>query len=237
MVLFSATDLGRAGGLLKAASMPISFEGTVANSLSVPEVESNTNAIRSRIMYDSYAHDGHYLSGEQRGNMNAGLAAGSPIVSFRFGGGVCLVRKILFDMGSNNVGFTAGTAQFDLFVARSFSASDTGGSSMFAGGDEQKLRSSMGTSQVLDYRSSVNSTLTAGTRTLDAQQLSTISVPISTAVATMFVPLGTRLFHQDLGAYPLVLSANEGFVIQATVPATGTWTYSVHTYWEELPSY
>jgi hypothetical protein len=33
------------------------------------------------------------------------------------------------------------------------------------------------------------------------------------------------------------MAQNEGWVIQANVPATGTWTFAVQAIWEELASY
>lgn len=208
-----------------------------ANSSTPVEVEAGTKALRATLRPDAYGNLGHYLAGEQRGPMLGGLAAASPIVAFRyFGGGVCLVKRILFEMNTTFTAFTAGSAQFNIFVARSYTASDSGGVAMFAGGDQQKLRSSMGDSQV-DFRSSTTGTLTAGTRTLDGQPLCSISVPISTAQDTAMVPAQTPIFDQRLGEHPLVLAQDEGWVLQATVPATGTWTYSMHCYWEELASY
>jgi len=35
----------------------------------------------------------------------------------------------------------------------------------------------------------------------------------------------------------LVLANNEGFVIEATVPATGVWFFDVKVDWEELAAY
>ena len=37
--------------------------------------------------------------------------------------------------------------------------------------------------------------------------------------------------------HPFILAQNEGFNIAATVPATGTWRFSVQVEWEELASY
>jgi len=37
--------------------------------------------------------------------------------------------------------------------------------------------------------------------------------------------------------HPGVLTENEGFVIEGTVPATGTWTFTIKVDWEELAAY
>jgi hypothetical protein len=34
--------------------------------------------------------------------------------------------------------------------------------------------------------------------------------------------------------YPVLYEQNEGFVIRATVPATGTWTFEVQVEWAEV---
>jgi hypothetical protein len=40
-----------------------------------------------------------------------------------------------------------------------------------------------------------------------------------------------------MGEQPLQLANNEGFVVQATVPATGTWTFSVQVCRDEVSAY
>jgi hypothetical protein len=35
----------------------------------------------------------------------------------------------------------------------------------------------------------------------------------------------------------LLLAQNEGFVVRATVPATGTWQFGVTVVWTEVASY
>jgi hypothetical protein len=43
------------------------------------------------------------------------------------------------------------------------------------------------------------------------------------------------LFALDVsGEWPLVLVQNEGFIIRATVPATGTWEFGVLLEWSEI---
>jgi hypothetical protein len=45
------------------------------------------------------------------------------------------------------------------------------------------------------------------------------------------------MFDQRPGEHPLVLAQNEGFVIQATVPATGVWFFAVKVDWVEIATY
>lgn len=216
------------------------------NNTTVVEVEQNTNAARVVVRPDDYGSLGIFHQGANNGTtaMSAGLTAASPIFSFRYiNSNVVLVKRVLLTFGSGGTGFAAGSAQFNMFAARGFSASDSGGTSVATAGsnNNNKLRTSMGstvyTTSNYDARISATGTLTAGTRTLDAQALANISVPIGTGTSTTFIPANSTLFDQRVGEYPLVLAQNEGFVIQATVPATGTWFFSVQWTWLELSSY
>jgi hypothetical protein len=57
----------------------------------------------------------------------------------------------------------------------------------------------------------------------------------NTAGATLVSPFA--MFDQRPGEHPLVLAQNEGFVIQATVPATGVWFFAVKADWVEIATY
>lgn len=210
------------------------------NSSTAAEVEVNTKAVRTVIRPDDYGSLGIYKLGANNGAsaMAAGLAAAAPIYSFRNStANIYVVKQVLLAMNSGTTGFTAGEATFNLFVARSFTASDTGGTSVLPSGNSNKLRTSMATTGLADVRISATATLTAGTRTLDGQPLSTVVAPVPTTTWFQIVPINTVTLDQRVGEYPLVLAQNEGFVIQATVPATGVWFFSVNTSWEELAAY
>jgi len=45
---------------------------------------------------------------------------------------------------------------------------------------------------------------------------------------------GTILFNLDPTEWPLVLAQNEGFILRATVPATGNWVAFANVVWEEV---
>ncbi len=209
-----------------------------ANSSTAVEVEVNTKAARFTPRPIDYGSLGIYSLAGASGIMAAGLGAAAPIYSFRWGNAtnLALIKKIIFSAGDTATAFTAGTFLFNMFVARSFSASDTGGTSILPTGNSNKLRTSMGTTLLTDVRISSTATLTAGTRTLDGQPLSNlVSSDPATAGDDIIAPY--PLFLANAGDYPLVLAQNEGFVIQATVPATGTWTFGVTTVWEEVAAY
>jgi hypothetical protein len=44
-------------------------------------------------------------------------------------------------------------------------------------------------------------------------------------------------FIKDPGSHPMLLAQNEGFMIRSTVPATGTWAFSVTVEWDEVPKF
>jgi hypothetical protein len=177
---------------------------------------------------------GSYSMGLDSGVMAAGLAGGSPVISFRYGGSnLAIVRKVTISAGGTATAFTAGVATFDLFAARAFTASDTGGTAATLTTNNGKLRTSFATTAISDFRISSTAALAAGTRTLDATQLASVSSSVpATAGTPILVP--TSILDQRTSEQPLTLATNEGFVMQATVPATGTWTLSVTVSWDEV---
>lgn len=214
-----------------------------ANNATPAELEVNTKALRNIIRPNDYGANGIYALGGASGTMAAGLAAAAPIFSFRnpaSGAAIVLVKKVVFSAGGI-AAFAAGVASFQMLVARSFTAPDTGGTDLAPGAYNSafKLRYSMASSSMVgagDIRISSTATLTAGTRTLDAQPIGSLSSSTTNTAGTIVIP-PTILFQASAGDYPLALAVSEGFVIQATVPATGTWTFSVSVVWEELAAY
>lgn len=206
----------------------------LAFSPAAAAVYPNPNAIAGS---PSQAVLGSYCMGLASGTMASGLAANAPIASFRYGGAnLALVRKIILSVGDTSTAFAAGVFTFNTFAARTFSASDTGGTAATLTGNNGKLRTSFATTGISDFRVSSTATLSAGTRTLDATALASVSVSDPATAGQSPLP-PTNLFIQEMGEQPLQLATNEGFVVQATVPATGTWTFSVRVCWDEVTSY
>lgn len=170
--------------------------------------------------------------------MAAGLAANSPIVSFRWAQAtnICLIKRVRLTVVGTATGFAVGLGQFDLLMVRSFTAADTGGGTLTLTTNNAKRRTTMGTTGVAEIRRSTTATLTAGTRTSDAQPHKTRLIAFD-ATANKIWADEVPLFDAQNGEYPLALAQNEGIVIQATVPATGTWFYSITIDWEEVAAY
>lgn len=181
--------------------------------------------------------NGSYSMAAASGTMAAGLTAGAPIFSFRYGGsGMAVIRKVILSAGNAGTGFAAGVSTFDLYAARAFTVSDTGGTAVAITTNNGKLRTAFATTGASSVRIAATGTLTAGTRTLDTTQLVSFTVgTVVTAGITLLAP--TDLLPKAAGEMQPIFATNEGFVIHATVPATGTWVFSVTVVWDEVSSF
>jgi hypothetical protein len=169
------------------------------------------------------------------GVMAAGLAAAAPIYAFQNPSAAVfvLLKRVKIAAWSLNAGFASGLATFDLFVARSFTALDTGGQPATLSGNNGKLRTAYA-STVSDIVRSTTGALTPGTRTLDNSPIESWNVAVTNGANTPLMPTPYKLFDKAPGEMPLLLAQNEGFVILATVPATGIWTFAIGAEWDEV---
>lgn len=203
----------------------------------VAEVEAS-RAVRTTLRPLDIGALGSYSLASPSGAMAAALAGASTIFSFRWGSGaaLALVRRVLISMASTGTGFTAGSCLFDMVAARNFTVSDSGQTSLVPAGNAYKKRTSFATSAATDIRISNTAGITVGTRTLDATPVGMIRETISAALNTRFIQRGV-LWLPDTALAPLILAQNEGFIIRATVPATGTWVFDVEVEWDEVASF
>jgi hypothetical protein len=184
-----------------------------------------------------YGIGGCFQLCSKSGIMAAGLAANSPIYSFRWSNTQfnAIVRRVRMQAWSLGTGFTVGLAAFDMFVCRGWTVADTGGTTDTLTVDNGNLRSAMPSSNLAELRHSSTATLTAGTRTKDAQPVDTMTFEVTAAANKPFSVAGIKLFERVGAEHPLVCANNEGFTIQATVPATGTWSWWITAEWDEVP--
>jgi hypothetical protein len=170
------------------------------------------------------------------GTMAAGLASGSPIWGFRWTSSplLAIIRRLQITMWSGATGFTPGVIGFSLYAARNWSADDSGGTLATLTGDNGKLRTAMGSSAAA-IRTASTGALTAGTRTLDAQQIVNQLATISSAVSTVFMQKAPLLTKALGGDHPVVLAQNEGVVLTVNPPATGVWSFAIEAEWDEVP--
>lgn len=185
---------------------------------------------------DYAAGGGIYSHCAQSGVMLAGLAANSPVYSFRWPAGIIgLVHRVMVNAWCVTTPFLGGVAAFDMFAARNFTAPDTGGNAANFGGNAAKLHTIMASSAA-SIMIATSAALVPGTRTLDPDPLNRIVAAAPKATDTMFFS-STAIFDRRMGEQPLRLAPNEGFVLRATIPATGAWQFTVTTEWDELPTY
>lgn len=218
--------------------MAIQLQG---NGGTVAEVDgANYRALRTTLRPIDYGAFGAYRLSMLSGTMAAGLTANSEVFQFRWSDAtrLCAVTSIIWDgLSGSATAFAAGFGKVDLMVARSWTADGSGGSAATISGNTQKQRTSMGSTLLGSARISSTAALTVGTKTLDNQAHGQYSAAFGTATSTQWIPQ-LDLFHADPGGEsPLVLAQNEGFVVRATVPATGTWQFGVTVVWTELAEY
>jgi hypothetical protein len=228
-------------------------------SASLADIGANTKALREEARPIDVGVLGAYQISYVSGTMAAGLAGGSTIFSVRWGDATrtMLIRRVSFLAQNAGTAFTAGLCLFDMVVARAFTASDSAGTAVVLTGNQGKKRTSFGSSLVTDMRGSSTAALTVGTRTLDTLAVDTILGAVeATATNYLIVPSnkasgtaaaiaatavgGARAidfwYPEISNSWPLVLVQNEGFIIRATVPATGTWRFVVEIEWAEVAS-
>jgi hypothetical protein len=216
--------------------MPVRIRG--GTILADAEVEFLSKALRITHRSLDYGVGGSFHLTSKTGVMSAGLSAGSPIYSFRVASSslLAIVRRIKISAWSI-AGFAAGLGSMNMFRATSWSAPDSGGTIDTITVNNAKLRTSMASIAALaEVRHSSTGALSPGTRTKDNHELESLNVNVTTATNTAFIPTMT-LFHKMPGEHPLVLALNEGIMIEATVPATGTWTCAITTEWEEVGTF
>ncbi len=201
-------------------------------------------ALRASLRPMEVGTRGAYSLGVVSGVMAAGLAGNSEIFQMRWidSTRVMLLRSIILSAAPGTTAFTAGPIEFNATIARGWSADGGGGTPIvFSTANTNKKRTDFPLSLFSDtgVRFSATAALTAGTKTLDTNRFASISSYVSsvatTAASGPFVAPGTYLWQRNTSdEYPILFEQNEGLVVRATVPATGTWQYSITVEWAEL---
>ena len=178
---------------------------------------------------------GIFSIGVTSGSIAATLAASSPLFSLRWGAASGFFVPDRIDVGvSVDAAITTSVPPgLELIMARSFTASDSGGTAITLTGNNNKFQTTHDTSLVTDARIATTGALTAGTRTLDAQPFKVVPFTTGTAIGT---PLELTTIYLRSQLYPIVLNQDEGFIIRnGTVgPATGTFKIHVAMTWYEV---
>ena len=177
---------------------------------------------------------GIYSAGVRTGDIAAPLAANSPLFSLRWTNTTrfFVLDQLRVAVAVSGVITTSVASSLELVIARSFTASDTGGTALTLTGDNNTFRTSFATSLVGDARIATTAALSAGTRTLDSQAFAGVPFATGTAIG---VPLELTTLYDRLSLFPLVLDADEGFIVRngPAGPATGTFVVHVNLRWLE----
>lgn len=224
--------------------MSIQIQG---NSGVVAEVDGTTfRALRVTGRPIDYGALGYYGIGMVSGTIAAAIAANSEVFQFRWTDTTrfAVIYRLVCSAGMNVAATAAGLFALRAAIARSWSADGTGGTAATTTGNNQKLRTSMGTSLVGTVRMATTAALGAGTKTLDVQDFGAMATGIGTGAITTSVNL--PIFNQQnllnvdsTNDHPIVLAQNEGFVIRvgAAGPATMTWHLAVACQWAEVSAF
>jgi hypothetical protein len=184
-----------------------------------------------------YTTTGEYSVDLRGGVVSAGLAGDSEIWQLRWTAATtCLVTELSFWAGGL-LGFTAGWCSFRLFFARGWSADGTGGATATLTGNNHKTRTSMPTTAIGTVRVATAGALGAGTKTLDAQALTSVGGSVTAAAGEAIIAPQAWLIGGASARGPILLAANEGLSLVGTVPATGTWVFGVSVRCEETGGY
>lgn len=179
------------------------------------------------------------------GSIAATLGAGSTIFSMRWGNATNFFKleRFAINIITNGTITTAVTPRLGLFVARGFTASDTGGTVPSLATNFQKARTSLANSLITDMRIATTAALGVGTRTVDALPIRAVrGFSGTTAPARWFLGDKIVLYDQFLSGedqYPIILAMNEGILLQNidAGPATGTFIVEIEMDWSELATY
>jgi hypothetical protein len=164
--------------------------------------------------------------------MAAGLASGSEIFQFRWTSATsnCQIQRVRFSAQCAGTAFVAGVCNFNMRLARTWSADGSGGTAL----TPSKRRASMAATSIGATRIATTGALTAGTKALDTGNVASIVASAAAATTASIVAPGTVMWDRpNVDSYPILLVQNEGFVLTAQVPGTGTWTYAVAVDWTE----
>jgi len=184
-----------------------------------------------------YSAEGLRQLGVVTGLMAAGAGANSEIFQLRNTSGKNI--RLLYaglSVGADATGFAAGTAVFDIIKATAWSAQGTGGTAIALTAPELLDHTNQNPSRLVagDVRVATTAPLGAGTKTLNASAIQALVCAVPVAAGSVL------LYPQDLFVVdgpdfiPFTIANNEGIVIRATVPATGTWRAGVNVAWSEV---
>jgi hypothetical protein len=171
----------------------------------------------------------------------AHTASAGQLAAFRWSSDakICLVQRIVLDLCMVTDFTTVQRFNLGVRIARSYSASHSGGTAATLTGNNCKKRASYATTLLGDFRIATTTALTTGTQTFDDQPFLTLtSAPPSDGATVHNIP-ARAVFDGSGPNGPLVLAQNEGFVVsnEILMGAAGTAVLGVSVEWREVESY
>lgn len=148
---------------------------------------------------------------------------------------LCMIRRVEVGMYVVGAITTSQFASVSMTRASTWTASDSAGTQiLFSTPNSNKLRATMPATAFTTGGDMRMGVITAGTRLLDTNPLATIAGTTGTAAGTTAIPL-TPIFQHQTGDYPLILGANEGFIlVNNNAILSGTVSIVVNVEWMEL---
>lgn len=208
----------------------------MSDGTTVATVDPTAKALRTRIAPPEVvgAYGIRLVSGAV-----TGVAANAPIWSFRYtGSGLLVVLRVELASMVTTAFTAAQLVDYELLVARSFSASDTTGTAAILTGNNGKMRTIQATTALGDCRIGTTGALTAGTRTLDSQGIGYVNFWANAAGAGFYGNAPPFLYTPGPQEYPVILANNEGLVINniTAMGAAGVLKLAVIVRYLELAS-
>lgn len=216
------------------------------------EVDGTTyRALRTTPRPTEYGAFGHYKISMLTGSVAAGAGANSELLQLRWVDATRLFVPTLIRVDGivATTAFASGQLSVFATIARSWSADGTGGNAITLTGDNNAMRTTMGTSLFsTGARIATTAALGTGTKTLDANNIGqlithTVAPGVNAApaiqVGAIHGTAGVNLLDPTVGdgEAPPILAQNEGIVVRATVPATGVWIAGITVRWMEVSAY
>ena len=197
----------------------------------------------------NYTTYGQYQLGVTTGIIPATPLSSAEVFQFRWNPAdtslLACIREVEISAAVTTTMFAAGVpVSIFMTKATAWTAVGTGGAGITPAA-LHKMKTTMASTGLVANDARVMTTdatgLGAGTKTLEGNHIAHVVAggPITGSLDGTFVKPGTKLFKADVanGDHPLVLASQEGFVIRAIAPATGTWRMSINVKWDETTSY
>ncbi len=166
-----------------------------------------------------------------------GVAANGPVFSLRnTGANLLMVRRVQVGFVTTTAFTAAQGLVYQLLKANGFTTSDTGGTALYAAGQNKHRLSFTNITAAPDIRIASTAALGAGTRSLETVSMG-IAGGTSNGLGTS-MPM-TALLSHDAGDHPIILAQNEGLVIANGIAmgAAGVIQWHVNIELAEVTSY